>query len=98
MSVKTPSRVQAVLPLLEQGRDVFIEWPFGKNITEARAFALKAREKTVRTMVGLQAWQVPAVRKIREILAGGKLGTVNNVTWASHGLAPGLILRVLTYR
>jgi predicted dehydrogenase len=41
-------------PLLEKGKMVFCEWPLARNLVEMRELAGLAREKGVRTMVGLQ--------------------------------------------
>ncbi|VDC04717.1 unnamed protein product [Peniophora sp. CBMAI 1063] len=90
VSIKAPARRDAVLPLLKKSRSVFVEWPLGKNIAETRELTAKAREKGVRTIVGLQAWQTPAVRKIREIIAAGSIGAVNNVTWSAVKRPAGL--------
>ena len=81
VSVKPPLHRTTLMPLLEKGRNVYIEWPVGNTIEETKEFVAKVQEKGVRTMVGLQGWQTPAVRKIREVIAEGKIGDVLNVTW-----------------
>lgn len=81
VSVKAPLHRAALLPLIEKGRNVFVEWPFGDSIAESRELVAKAQEKGVRTMVGMQGWQVPAVKRIREIIAQGDIGTVLSVNW-----------------
>ena len=58
----------AVLPALERGKDVFVEWPLGKNVKETLEIAELARKKGVRTMVGAQGIQSPVVRKVSDIL------------------------------
>ncbi|KZV59912.1 NAD-binding Rossmann fold oxidoreductase [Peniophora sp. CONT] len=87
VSVNPPSHRTAVLPLLEKGRNVYVEWPVGNTINETKEFVAKAQEKGVRTIVGLQGWQTPVVRRIREIIAEGKIGTVFNVTWIASKLS-----------
>ncbi|VDC01527.1 unnamed protein product [Peniophora sp. CBMAI 1063] len=81
VSVKPPSHRETLLPLLEKGRNVYIEWPAGDTIAETKEFVAKAQEKGVRTIVGLQGWQTPAVKRIREIIASGTIGDIINVTW-----------------
>ncbi|KZV75187.1 NAD(P)-binding protein [Peniophora sp. CONT] len=81
VAVKAPLHRAALMPMLEKGRNVFVEWPAGDNIAETRELVAKAQEKGVRTIVGLQGWQAPVLKKIREIIAEGQIGTVLNVTW-----------------
>ncbi|KZV66375.1 NAD-binding Rossmann fold oxidoreductase [Peniophora sp. CONT] len=83
VAVKAPAHREAVLPLLEKGQNVFVEWPLGKNLAETKELTAKAKEKGVRTMVGLQGWQTPFVKRIREIIAEGRIGAVMNVTWVA---------------
>ena len=81
VSLAPPSHRAALLPLIEKGRNVFVEWPAGNTIEETKEIVAKAKEKGVRTMVGLQGWQTPAVKKIKEVIADGTIGDVINVTW-----------------
>jgi predicted dehydrogenase len=43
-----------------------------------------AKEKGVRTMVGLQARQNPSILKAKEIVASGKLGKILGTTMFGH--------------
>lgn len=67
VAVKTPAHSAAAMPVIERGRDVFVEWPLGNGLLEARSLADAAKEKNVRTMVGLQSWQSPVVKKVRSV-------------------------------
>jgi predicted dehydrogenase len=53
------------LTALHAGKDVFIEWPLGKNMDETHEIASLARAKGVRTMVGLQSRGLPALQKVK---------------------------------
>lgn len=64
VSVKVTDHKAAVLPAIEAGKDVFVEWPLGKGFQETVEIAQKAREKGVRTMVGTQAIHTPMVTKV----------------------------------
>ncbi|KAI0316580.1 hypothetical protein OF83DRAFT_1126117 [Amylostereum chailletii] len=81
VSVKAPDHKKAVLPAIAKGKDVFVEWPLGNGLAEAREIAQAASEKGVKTIVGLQSWQVPAIRKIKEWIAEGKIGKVLSASW-----------------
>ena len=83
VSVKAPLHLQTVLPLLERRRNVFVEWPLGKNLSETKELTVRAREAGVRTMVGLQGWQTPFVKRIREVITQGRIGIPTSVTWVS---------------
>ena len=58
---------QLTIPALNTRRDVFVEWPLGKNLAEAEEMAALAKEMGVRTAVGLQARQAPSVQKVWDI-------------------------------
>jgi predicted dehydrogenase len=65
ISVKAPAHLAAALPAIEAGKAIFVEWPAGKNLSETRELAEKAKAKGVRSIVGLQGWQTPVIRKVR---------------------------------
>jgi len=74
--VRTPAHKAAVMPVIEAGKDLFVEWPGGNGLEESSAIAEAARKKGVRTMVGLQGRQTPSVKKVKEILDSGKIGKI----------------------
>ena len=55
--VKAPAHRDAAIPVLQAGKDLFVEWPAGKNLQETQEIARLAQEKGVRTIVGLQGRQ-----------------------------------------
>ena len=65
VSVKTPDHAAAIKPILAAKKDVFSEWPLGKNLEETRELAALAKEAGVRTLIGTQAWQSPLVNKVK---------------------------------
>ncbi|KAF5368996.1 hypothetical protein D9758_002840 [Tetrapyrgos nigripes] len=67
---------ETLTPVLEAGKDFFVEWPAGKNTAETIEFAKTAKAKGLRSIVGLQGWQAPAIKKVQEIIASGKIGKV----------------------
>ncbi|KAH7104846.1 NAD-binding Rossmann fold oxidoreductase [Auriculariales sp. MPI-PUGE-AT-0066] len=97
VGVKVPQHKAALLPALSKGKSVFSEWPLGRNLEEAKELAQLAKAGGVKTMVGLQGWQSPVTTKIREWIAGGKIGRVLGVTWigqkANEGNAWGPYMR-----
>ncbi|KII92367.1 hypothetical protein PLICRDRAFT_37140 [Plicaturopsis crispa FD-325 SS-3] len=86
VSVKVPHHKEAVWPAIEAGKDVFVEWPLARDLEEAREIERFAREKGVRTMVGLQARQVNAVRKAKALVESGKIGKVLSTSVVGSGV------------
>ena len=64
VSVTVQMHRQLAIPALEARKAVFVEWPLGKNLSEAQELAALARQQGVKTVVGLQARQTPAVLKV----------------------------------
>jgi predicted dehydrogenase len=88
VSVNVPQHYDLIRPALEAGKDVFSEWPLARNLSEAQELVQLAREKGVRTMVGLQARQNPSVMKAKDIVASGKLGKILGTTMYGHVSEP----------
>jgi predicted dehydrogenase len=89
VSVKVPERYKALKPALLAGKDVFTEWPLARNLAEAEEFVALAKEKNVRTLVGFQARQSPAIIKAKEFVEQGKLGKVLSTQLYGHGVGWG---------
>src|SRR5207253_8480732 len=56
------------------------EWPLGRDFDDARAMAVLAAEQGVRTVVGLQARQAPAIAFVQQLLNDGYVGEVLSTT------------------
>lgn len=84
VSVNVPQHYNLIKPALEAGKDIFSEWPLARNASEAEELVQLAKEKGVRTMVGLQARQNPSILKAKEIVASGKLGKILGTTLYGH--------------
>lgn len=82
-SVRVDKHYPTLLPSLKAGKDVFCEWPLAKNAEEAEEMLKLAKEKGVKTVVGLQAHVSPALKKIKEVIDSGKIGKVLSSTF--HG-------------
>lgn len=65
VAVKVGEHRASVLPAIERGKDVFVEWPLGRGVREAGEIAEAARKRGVRNIVGLQGRQSPIVKKVR---------------------------------
>ena len=69
VSVKVPDHYKAVIPAIEAGKDIFIEWPVGRTYEETVKIAEAAKRKGVRVLVGAQSIQSRPVQKVGEISA-----------------------------
>ncbi len=76
VSVRVPWHYDLVMAGLRAGKPVFCEWPLGATLAEAEEMANLARERELRTAVGLQARSDPSVRYARDLIAQGYVGEV----------------------
>ena len=80
VTVKVPHHRELVSAALAAGKAVYCEWPLGRDLDDARAMAALAAEQGVRTVVGLQARQAPAIEFVQELLSDGYVGEVLSTT------------------
>jgi len=80
VTVKVPHHREHVSAALAAGKAVYCEWPLGRDVDEARAMAALAAAQRVRTVVGLQARQAPAIEFVRDLLRDGYVGEVLSTT------------------
>jgi predicted dehydrogenase len=80
VTVKVPHHRELVSAALAAGKAVYCEWPLGRGLDDARAMAALAAEQGVRTAVGLQARQAPAIEFVQELLSDGYVGEVLSTT------------------
>src|SRR5207245_5534310 len=76
VTVKAPHHRELVSAALAAGKAVYCEWPLGRDLDDARAMAALAAKQGVRTVVGLQARQAPAIEFVQELLRDGYVGEV----------------------
>jgi len=80
VTVKVPHHRETVSAALAAGKAVYCEWPLGRDLDDARAMAALAAKQGVRTVVGLQARQAPAIEFVQELLSDGYVGEVLSTT------------------
>src|SRR5256712_6934366 len=68
VTVRAPLHRELVSTALAAGKAVYCEWPLGRDFDDARAMAVLAAEQGVRTVVGLQARQAPAIEFVQQLL------------------------------
>ena len=86
-SVRVDKHYDALLPALKAGKDAFCEWPLAKDAAQAEELVKVAKEKGVKTVVGLQAGVSPTLLKLKQIVDSGRIGKVLSSTF--HGTTTG---------
>src|SRR2546426_2986548 len=97
VTVKAPRHRELVDAALAAGKAVYCEWPLGRDLDDARAMAALAAEQGVRTVVGLQGRQAPAIGFIQELLSDGYVGEVLSTTVVGVSVAGGSVVQANAY-
>src|SRR3989449_5835890 len=92
VTVKLPHHRALVSAALAAGKAVYCEWPLGRDLEDTRAMAVLAAVHGVRTVVGLQARQAPAIAFVRQLLSDGYVGDVLSTTLVGLSI-PGDVVR-----
>jgi predicted dehydrogenase len=74
--VRVPGHRDLVVAGLQAGKPVCCEWPLGANLAEAEEMAGLARQRSLKTIVGLQARSAPAILYARDLIREGYIGEV----------------------
>ena len=74
--VRVPGHRDLVMAGLHAGKAVLCEWPLGRTLAEAEEMAGLARQRALKTMVGLQARSAPAILYARDLVQAGDIGEV----------------------
>src|SRR5262245_14190159 len=85
--VRVPGHRDLVMAGLQGGKAVFCEWPLGANLTEAQEMAGLARQRSLKTIVGLQARSDPAILYARDLVQDGHIGEVLTANLSAVGHA-----------
>src|SRR5712691_105671 len=97
VTVKVPHHRELASAALAAGKAVYCEWPLGRDLDDAREMAALAAERGVRTVVGLQARQGPAIEFVQELLSDGYVGEVLSTTMIGVSVAGDVIVQPNVY-
>src|SRR5438876_3032834 len=97
VTVKVPHHRELVSAAVAAGKAVYCEWPLGRDIDEAQAMATLAAEQRVRTVVGLQARQAPAIEFVQELLHDGYVGEVLSTTMVGLSIPGDAVVKANAY-
>src|SRR5213079_3094049 len=92
-----PHHRELVSAALAAGKAVYCEWPLGRNVDEARGMAALAAKRGVRTVVGLQARQAPAIEFVQELLRDGYVGEVLSTTMVGLSIPGDVVVQANAY-
>jgi predicted dehydrogenase len=85
VTVKVPAHLQIVRTLIQGGKDVFCEWPIGRNLGEAEELVALAREHGVRAFTSTQSRVSPAMLHMKRLVDEGFVGSVLSSTVSGWG-------------
>src|SRR3979409_705558 len=97
VTVKVPHHRELVSAALVAGKAVYCEWPLGRDLDDARAMAALAAEQGVRTVVGLQARQAPAIEFVQQLLSDGYVGEVLSTSMVGLSVLGGTLVQPNAY-
>src|SRR4051794_13442856 len=97
VTVKVPHHRELVAAALAAGKAVYCEWPLGRDVDDARGMAALAAEQGVRTVVGLQARQAPAIEFVQELLSDGSVGEVLSTTMVGLSVPGDVVVQPNAY-
>jgi predicted dehydrogenase len=97
VTVKAPHHRELVDAALAAGKAVYCEWPLGRDLDDARAMAALAAEQGVRTIVGLQARQAPAIELVRQLLRDGYVGEILSTTMIGLSVPGDVVIQPNVY-
>ena len=97
VTVKVPHHRELVSAALAAGKAVYCEWPLGRDVDDARAMSALAAERGVRTIVGLQARQAPAIAFVRDLLSDGYVGEVLSTTMIGVSVPGDVVIQPNVY-
>ncbi|KAF8184688.1 oxidoreductase [Pholiota molesta] len=84
VSVKAMMHKQVVLPVIEEKKNFFLEWPAGTGLKDTLEIAEAAHRNGVKSIVGLQARNSPVIKKVKELITSGAIGTIRSTTFVGY--------------
>src|SRR5437588_12356551 len=97
VTVKVPHHRELVSAAVAAGKAVYCEWPLGRDLDDAQAMAALAAEQGVRTVVGLQGRQAPAIDFVNELLSDGYVGEVLSTTMVGLSVPGDVVVQANAY-
>lgn len=96
-SVRVDKHYSTLLPSIQAGKDVYVEWPLAINAKEAKLMAEAAQKSGSRTLVGLQGAVEPSIVRIRQLIEDGTIGEIRSAEVVSPQIPLTKIPEVYSY-
>ena len=97
VTVKVPHHRALVSAALAAGKAVYCEWPLGRDLDDAKAMAALAADQSVRTVVGLQGRQAPAIEFVEALVRDGYVGQVLSTTMVGLSIPGDAVVKANAY-
>jgi predicted dehydrogenase len=99
ISVNVAKHYELAKPAILAGKGIFVEWPLGNNLQEAKELSELVKSKGVKNFVGLQERVDPVVTKLKDIISSGRIGQVLSTTIIACTtiLGPGPVHKKIKY-
>lgn len=89
VTVRVPSHKDVVAKAVQAGKNIYCEWPLGKNLEEAEALTKLAKDKGIRTFIGTQAIASPQIRFLKKLIAEEPIGRILSHSIIGYGRMAG---------
>ncbi|KAH8825445.1 NAD-binding Rossmann fold oxidoreductase [Flagelloscypha sp. PMI_526] len=80
IAIKASGHCEALQPVLQYKKDVFVEWPVGVTLEETREMLNWAKQASVRSVVGLEGKYSPVFQKVKHLLSTNEIGRIVSTT------------------
>ncbi|ODV96139.1 hypothetical protein PACTADRAFT_2437 [Pachysolen tannophilus NRRL Y-2460] len=83
VTIKVAKHWKSTIPFLASGQKkiVYVEWPLGKDVEEAKKLSALAKQYNITTLVGLQSRFDPVISKVKDLITTGVIGNVTSVSF-----------------
>lgn len=81
VSTRADTHYDVAMPALKAGRNIYVEWPLAATTEQAKEMAALAKQKNLKTIIGLQGRVAPSVKKVKELVDSGALGDIHSVNF-----------------
>lgn len=81
VSTRADTHYEVALPAVKAGKNIYCEWPLAADTQQAQEMVDLAREKNVKTIVGLQGRVSLSIQKVKELVDTGRLGEIHSVNF-----------------
>ncbi|KAJ3859875.1 hypothetical protein EV359DRAFT_50176 [Lentinula novae-zelandiae] len=83
VAIKPIYQKDAAMEVIKAGKDLFIEWPVGKNLDETKQIFDAARDKGIKTIVGCQMRFAGFALKVKSMMSTGEIGKIHSSNFVS---------------